>query len=648
MLRNFLLALGALLLLASPAQAQRRCAAEENLHHQLEHDPLFREARELIERQTQEFILGGGVQDRVQVTIPVVVHVLWNTTAQNISQSQIQSQLDVLNADFRKLNADITGVPSVWQGLTADMEINFCLATQDNNGAATTGIERRQTSNTSWSANNNNMKFYSSGGLDAWNRDKYLNIWVCNLSGGILGFATFPGGAANVDGVVITTTGFGTNGTATAPFNKGRTGTHEVGHWLNLYHIWGDDGTGCTGTDQVSDTPNQGDENYGCPVFPQVSCSNGPNGDMFMNYMDYTDDACMYMFTAGQKTRSQALFASGGARYALLSSPGCQPPTTDCGTPSGLAATNITQTGATLSWSAVSGAASYNLQWKPGTSSTWTTVSGLTTTSYALSGLTAGTAYNYQVQAVCSTGSSNYSAAAAFTTQTSGGGGCTDVYESNETRSAAKSITPGTTITAKISSTSDKDYFKFNNTTTARNVKVELTNVPADYDLKLYRGSTLVRTSENAGTANETVIYNNTLAVATYTAYVYGYNGANNNSVCYNLLATISSGAFRSDGSTDGQTQEIEIPVVFENAGFGLFPNPASQQVIVEVPMENEGDVTVSIFDPAGKVSAQQHRNLAKGDNRIEFDLSSMARGIYFVQVRNGERLHTRKLVITR
>ncbi|HMX41847.1 MAG TPA: zinc metalloprotease, partial [Saprospiraceae bacterium] len=304
MLRNLLLALGAFLLLASPTYAQRMCAAEEHLQHQLEHDPLFREARELIERQTQDFILNGGVKDRVQVTIPVVVHVLWNTTAQNISQSQIQSQLDVLNADFRKLNADIAGVPSVWQGLTADMEINFCLATQDNNGAATTGVERRQTSNTSWSANNNNMKFYSSGGLDAWNRDKYLNIWVCNLSGGILGFATFPGGAANVDGVVITTTGFGTNGTATAPFNKGRTATHEVGHWLNLYHIWGDDGTGCTGTDQVADTPNQADENYGCPVFPQVSCSNGPNGDMFMNYMDYTDDACMYMFTAGQKTRS--------------------------------------------------------------------------------------------------------------------------------------------------------------------------------------------------------------------------------------------------------------------------------------------------------------------------------------------------------
>ncbi|HND90043.1 MAG TPA: T9SS type A sorting domain-containing protein, partial [Saprospiraceae bacterium] len=326
---------------------------------------------------------------------------------------------------------------------------------------------------------------------------------------------------------------------------------------------------------------------------------------------------------------------------------GCQPPSTNCGTPSGLAATNITQTSATLGWAAVSGATSYNLQWKLGSSSTWTTVSGLTTTSYALSGLSASTTYNYQVQAVCSAGAGNYSAAASFTTQSSGGGGCTDVYEANESRTAAKSITPGTAITAKISSTTDKDYFKFNNTSAARNVKVELTGLPADYDLKLYRSSTLVRTSENAGTADEVVIYNNTQAVTTYTAYVYGYNGAYDNSVCYNLLATISSGAFRTDGSTDGQTQQIEIPVVFENAGFGLFPNPANQQVTVEVPMENEADVTVSIMDPAGKVAAQQSRTLSKGDNRMQFDLNTLARGIYFVQVRNGQEMHTRKLVVS-
>jgi len=645
MLRNLMLAFGAFLLLTTTASAQRKCGAEEMLHQQLQNDPLFREARELIERQTQNFIQTGGVHDRVQVTIPVVFHVLYRTAAENVSQAQIQSQLDVLNADFRKLNGDISGVPSVFQGLTADMELNFCLATQDNNGAATSGVERRSTTNTSWSANNNNMKFYSSGGLDAWNRDKYLNIWVCNLSGGILGFATFPGGAANVDGVVITYTGFGTTGSATAPFDKGRTATHEVGHWLNLYHIWGDDGTGCTGSDQVSDTPNQADENYGCPVFPQVSCSNGPNGDMFMNYMDYTDDACMFMFTAGQKARSQALFGTGGARAALLNSPGCQPPSASCGTPSGLAATSITQTSATLSWSAVSGATSYNLQHKPAAASTWTTVS-VAGTSYALSGLTANTSYNYQVQAVCSGGNSSYSTAASFTTQSSGGGGCTDVYEANETRNAAKSISVGQAITAKIGSATDKDYFKFNNTSTAKNIKIDLTNLPADYDVRLYKGATQVGISENGGTLDEQIIYNTTSAATTYYVYVYGYNGVFNNSVCYTLQASLSSSNWRSSGATDGAVEEIEIPVLVEDAPFGLFPNPANNQVTVEVPMEADADVAVTILDPAGKSVAQQHRTLGKGDNRMLFDVSRLPSGVYFVQVRNGENAHTRKLVV--
>ncbi|MFM8488944.1 MAG: zinc metalloprotease, partial [Bacteroidota bacterium] len=187
------------------------------------------------------------------------------------------------------------------------------MAQQDPSGNPTNGIVRVQTTVNGFSTNDN-VKFSSSGGSNIWNRDRYLNIWVCNLSSGLLGYAQFPGGPANTDGVVIDYQAFGTNGTAQAPFNLGRTATHEVGHWLNCYHIWGDDGTACTGTDQVSDTPNQADENYGCPVFPVISCNNGPNGDMFMNYMDYVDDGCMNMFSLGQSTRMAALFASGGSR----------------------------------------------------------------------------------------------------------------------------------------------------------------------------------------------------------------------------------------------------------------------------------------------------------------------------------------------
>ena len=642
----FSLLIAAFLLLAGRAQAQqhRSCGANEVLLRQLQEDPSLLQRREAIEAHTNQFVQSGA-QDRAVVTIPVVVHVVWNTTAQNVSDAQIQSQLTVLNADFRKLNSDIGNLPAAFTSLAADCELNFCLATQTPGGAATTGIERRQTTLTSFGTNDN-MKFFSSGGLDAWDASKYLNVWVCNLSGGILGYAQFPGGPASTDGVVITFTGFGTMGSAAAPFNKGRTGTHEVGHWANLYHIWGDDGTGCTGTDDCADTPNQADENYGCPVFPQVSCSNGPNGDLFMNYMDYTDDACMYMFTNGQKTRAQSLFVSGGSRFSLTTSPGCSPPSGgSCGTPGSLSASGITQTSATVNWGAVSGATSYNLQWKVATAGSYTTVSNLSGTSYNLTGLTASNTYDYQVQAVCSGVSGAYSATSSFTTLASG---CTDNYETNNTLSTAKVIPVNTPITAKIGTSTDKDYLQFSNTSATRNIKVNLSNLPFDYDLKLYRGSTLLATSEQAGTASEQIIFNTSTVSTSYKAYVYGYNGAFSNSSCYSLQVSLSAGNWLRTGETDGQVQEIEIPFEFVNAAFGMFPNPAANQLTVEVPMEADADVQVAILDPSGRATLQQHRTLSKGDNRMLFDVHNLPNGVYFVQVRNGEQSSTQKLVVNK
>ncbi len=648
MIKNLSLAFAALLLFTGTITAQqvRTCSANEVLIRQLQADPAMRQRMEAIEAHTNQFIQSGDAHDRVVVTIPVVVHVVYNTAVQNVSDAQIQSQLAVLNADFRKLNSDIGNTPSAFAGLTADAEVNFCLATQTPTGAATTGIERRQTTTASFS-DNDNVKFTSSGGLDAWDASKYLNLWVCQLGGGILGYAQFPGGPAATDGVVITHTGFGTNGTATAPFNKGRTATHEVGHWLNLFHIWGDDGTSCSGSDNCADTPNQADENYGCPAFPAVSCSNTPNGDMFMNYMDYTNDACMYMFTTGQKARMQALFATGGSRASLKTSPGCSAPTGgSCGTPGSLSASSIAQTSAALSWGAVSGATSYTLGWKLSTASTYTTITGLTTASYNLTGLTANTAYNYRVLAVCGTTSSTYSTVSSFTTLASGGGGCTDQYEPNGSRTAAAVIPVNTTFTAQIASSTDKDWYRFNNTTTTKNIKVDLTTLPADYDIILYKGNTQVDISEQGSTTSEQVIYNTTSAAATYYAYVYGYNGVFSNTQCYTLRVSLSSSGWRTDGSTDGEVTETEIPVLYQGAEFGMFPNPATSQLTVEVPMEAENDVQVSIFDVSGRAAMQQHRTLGKGDNRMLFNVQSLPSGVYFVQVRNGEQSSTRKLVI--
>jgi len=185
-----------------------------------------------------------------------------------------------------------------------DANIQFELAKKDPNGKATNGITRTNTTRTSFGSNDS-VKSSSTGGADPWPSDRYLNLWVCTLGGGLLGYAQFPGGPSATDGVVILNTGCGTKGTATDPFNHGRTATHEIGHWLNLIHIWGDT-QHCEGTDLVDDTPNAQQPNFGKPVFPHISCNNGPNGDMFMNYMDYTDDDSMFMFTSGQVTRMTA------------------------------------------------------------------------------------------------------------------------------------------------------------------------------------------------------------------------------------------------------------------------------------------------------------------------------------------------------
>ena len=248
------------------------------------------------------------------VTIPVVFHVVYRTATENISAEQIQSQLDVLNDDFRRLNAD---VDDIWPQ-AADTEIEFCLASFDPQGNPTDGILRVSTTVNGFGTNDA-VKSASSGGSDAWPYNEYLNFWVCNIGGGILGYAQFPGGSASTDGVVCGYQYTGTTGTATSPFDLGRTATHEVGHWLNLRHIWGDGG--CGASDFVDDTPDSDGPNYGCAL-GNVACN---TTDMVQNYMDYSDDACMNLFTQGQTDRMLALFQPGGFRAGLLESNGCAP-----------------------------------------------------------------------------------------------------------------------------------------------------------------------------------------------------------------------------------------------------------------------------------------------------------------------------------
>jgi len=276
----------------------------------LESDPDMRKRRARIHAEASRMLQAGTSARRAKkapVSIPVVVHVVYRTAAENIPDAQISSQIDALNRDYAATNTDKINTPAVWAGLPQDTQIRFALATKDPKGKVTTGITRTRTKAFAFTTHDK-VKHVATGGADAWPSTKYLNLWVCTLSDSLLGYAQFPGGDPATDGVVILSTAFGTTGTARAPFNLGRTATHEVGHWLNLNHIWGDT-SDCSGTDHVADTPNAQLPNYHVPHFPHISCGNGPNGDMFMNYMDYVDDKAMVMFTHGQVARMQATLA---------------------------------------------------------------------------------------------------------------------------------------------------------------------------------------------------------------------------------------------------------------------------------------------------------------------------------------------------
>ena len=291
------------------APKRRQCGTQQVHERLLEIYPAFRERQNRIEQGIRRDI-ERGVAERVArrlITIPVVVHVVYKTAAENISDGQVKSQIVALNRDYGQKNADKSTIPAPWKGLAANPNIQFALAKKDPTGKQTTGITRTKTTRGSFGTGDS-VKSKAGGGDPAWPADRYLNLWACTLGGGLLGYAQFPGGPARTDGVVILNTAFGTTGTVQKPFDLGRTATHEVGHWLNLHHIWGDRND-CGGTDYVTDTPNAQLPNYGKPTFPHVSCNNGPNGDMFMDYMDYVDDAAMVMFSAGQVVRMNATLA---------------------------------------------------------------------------------------------------------------------------------------------------------------------------------------------------------------------------------------------------------------------------------------------------------------------------------------------------
>ncbi len=285
--------------------AHRGCASHEVLEQQLRENPELASKMAEIERKTQALVSSNARLVNGKIEIPVVVNVLYRTAAENISLAQIQSQIDVLNKDFNAQNSDYNQVPALFSGVKANVGISFVLDQ----------VIRKSTTKSSWGTRDA-CKKSKQGGIDPTSPTTKLNLWVATIGGGILGYAQFPGGSTATDGVVIDSkyVGVTSDSGSSYPYNLGRTATHEVGHWMNLRHIWGD---ATCGSDLVNDTPVHNTANYGVPTYPHYSTCSGTPVEMTMNYMDYTDDRGMYMFSLGQKARMDAIFVSGGARFSF-------------------------------------------------------------------------------------------------------------------------------------------------------------------------------------------------------------------------------------------------------------------------------------------------------------------------------------------
>lgn len=312
------------LLLALHSAAQVHCATDSEVEKEQAMDYEYAEGVRVLNELSEAFefeAFSASSRDGFkEVTIPVVVHVVYREEVNNISFEQIKSQIDVLNRDFNAENSDIDKIPEAFRSLASSAKIRFELADKDPFGNFTKGVTRTLT--TVENIGTENLYHQSSrGGRDPWPQVHYMNVWVCELEGNTLGFALLPGSKMSErDGIVMSPRAFGTMGTAQPPYNLGRTFIHEVGHYFGLRHLWGSDDASCSSTDYISDTPTQLKENFGCKPFPSFSCPGESNGDMFMNYMDYGNDTCMLLFTKRQvelmqlvmKTNRGALFHSSG------------------------------------------------------------------------------------------------------------------------------------------------------------------------------------------------------------------------------------------------------------------------------------------------------------------------------------------------
>ena len=609
---------------------QRNCGTMHHLEFLKTQDAGLENRMTLIEQQTSAFEQNSSTMKTTGtiVNIPVVVHVLYNTTSQNISDAQIRSQIDVLNEDFRKLNADRVNTPSAFSGLAADVEINFCLASKNPAGASTTGIVRKSTTSVSFS-DDNAVKYSSSGGDDAWNSSQYLNLWVCNLGGGLLGYAQFPGGPAATDGVVILYSSFGRTGAVSAPYDKGRTATHEVGHWLNLRHIWGD--ASC-GSDLVNDTPTQQTSNYSCPTYPHQTCSNTTSGDMFMNYMDYTDDGCMNMFSAGQKTRMQALFVSGGARASLLTSTACGAVSTTTTSTSSNIVTVGNGTGLTVT--------PYGTYYMDEKVQYIITKAELVAAGYSsTNNIIKSLAFN--VASASTQVMNGFTIKLRHTTATAFG---STTFLGNTTMTTVYSANTSAAVGWKTHAFTTP--FTYNGTD---NLLVEIC-----YDNSAY--STDTKVYYTATSTYNTLYLRSDVATGGTCANTTGsltYNRPNMR-LAFSSSTSINYVASNNDNTLQENSSVLRT-IPKDNAfGFQLAPNPASSMLSVTYNVESENsDISIKLYNMMGKLVAEYSpQNQTEGKYNYEINLNSITNvdelqnGVYLCALSINGELQTKKFML--
>jgi PKD repeat protein len=642
------------LLFFLPGFGQRNCGSHEYMIQQMQKNPVFAENINKIEAFTQQYLKSPRLKAGTVITIPVHVIVVYANTAQNISDAQIQSQISVLNLDYRKLNSDWPGTPAEFIDRVADVQIEFVLQ----------GIERHSNSKSQWGLNDLVKSTYPP-----YLPTTHLNFWVCNIGGGYLGYAQFPGGASATDGVVISPQYFGSknysNGTfyLSSPFDLGRTATHEVGHWLNLRHIWGD---GTCATDYVDDTPTAQQANYGCPTHPHLTCG---SNDMFMNYMDYVDDGCMFMFTIGQTARAQAIFATGGPRASFVSggSSNISPVAEANGPYTGTAGVAITFSSA---GSADSDGTIASYSWNFGDGSTSTSQNP----SHIYS--TAGT-YTATLTVTDNAGASS-SDVATVTVSTSGGGTTTELSYS-DFESGWGIWTKGGADCSRYTSTTyaygGKSAIDIQDNTGTASSFYHTTGVNVstpgytsiivdfyfyavsmeageDFWVQYYNGSTwsTVTTYASGTNFNNSTFYHATITIPK-SSYTFPTNmkirfmcdASDNNDDVYidNIRITGSTGTAKiaAENWIEEITNLRTAPVVELPDNLKLSPNPAEETLTVSYAADE--NTRVNIYTVSGKNVITG--KLSKDVNDI--DISKLKPGVYLIKVSSGKESVTKKFI---